>query len=123
MAIRKIRLNAIIEKYRTHPEFMGFEFNDPNQRGTVDDTLLHLAARTGAIDDIRVLVDAGADVNMAGDLGNTPLHQAVMMGQTESVKILLKLGAKTKLRNQFNQTPLEVAESGDRDEITRLLKR
>ncbi|WP_092002007.1 ankyrin repeat domain-containing protein [Paraburkholderia lycopersici] len=121
---KKIRqLASLIEKYRGHPEFLGVEITDPNQRGAVDDTLLHLAARTGAIADIQLLVSAGADINIIGDLGNTPLHQAAMMGQVEAVKLLLKLKARTDLRNEFDQTPMDVAELSGREEVIRLFKR
>ncbi|QRR08578.1 ankyrin repeat domain-containing protein [Burkholderia sp. MS455] len=72
-------LKAVFEKYSTHPEFLGQELIDPDQRGAIDDTVLHVASRTGAIEDMKVLIDAGADVSIAGDLGNTPLHQAAMM--------------------------------------------
>jgi ankyrin repeat protein len=119
----KKQLAEIFEKYRGHPEFLGLEITSPNQRGAVDDTLLHVAARTGAIDDINDLIRAGAEVNILGDLGNTPLHQAAMMGKVESVKALLKLGASTYLRNEFDQTPLDVAELSGRSEVIRLLKR
>ncbi|MBN3841025.1 ankyrin repeat domain-containing protein [Burkholderia sp. Ac-20349] len=118
----KEQLKSVFEKYKTHPEFLGLELTDPNQRGAVDDTLLHLAARKCAIDDMRVLIDAGADVNIVGDLGNTPLHQAAMMKQVESVKFLLKCGAKKQLKNEFDQTPLDVAEISKNTEIIHLLK-
>lgn len=118
----KEQLKSVFEKYKTHPEFLGLELTDPNQRGAVDDTLLHLAARKGAVDDMKVLIESGADVNIVGDLGNTPLHQAAMMKQVESVKFLLKCGAKKQLKNEFDQTPLDVAEISKNAEIIRLLK-
>lgn len=117
----KKQLNAILEKYKNHPEFLGLDLNDPNQRGAVDDTVLHLASRTGAVDEMVVLIDAGADVNVVGDLGNTPLHQAVIMGQIESVKFLLRCGAKRQIKNEFDQTPLDVAKIGGNLEIINLL--
>jgi ankyrin repeat protein len=116
------KLAAVIEKYRSHPEFLGIDVVDPNQPGAVDDTLLHIAARTGAVEDIEVLVASGASVNCSGDLGNTPLHQAAMRGEVASVKSLLQLGANASLRNEFNQTALEVAELGGHAEIVRILK-
>lgn len=118
----KEQLKSVFEKYKTHPEFLGLELTDPNQRGAVDDTVLHLAARKGAIEDMKVLIDAGADVNIAGDLGNTPLHQAAMMKQLESVKFLLMRGAKKQLNNEFDQTPLDVAKITENAEIIRLLE-
>jgi uncharacterized protein len=79
----------VFQKYNSHPEFLGLELVDPNQPGAVDDTLLHLTARLGALDDIKTLVAAGADVNIIGDLGNTPLHGAAMSRKAEAVKLLL----------------------------------
>jgi uncharacterized protein len=115
------KLAAIIDKYRSHPEFLGIDVNDVNQPGAVDDTLLHLAARTGAIEDIETLVAFGANVDAVGDLGNTPLHQAAMTGQIASVKALLRLGARASGKNEFGQTAAEVAELGGHREIARIL--
>lgn len=121
--MKKERLAHVYSKYQVHPEFLGIEILHPNQRGAVDDSLLHLASRTGAVEDIKVLIDAGADVNICGDLGNTPLHQAAMMGQIESAKLLLRHGANISLRNEFDQTPIEVAELSGRAEMINLLTR
>ena len=88
----------------------------------MDDTLLHLAARTGALEDIEALVSSGALVDVAGDLGNTPLHQAAMRGQLGSVRALIKLGANGTKKNEFGQTPLDVAELGGHREIAQILK-
>jgi uncharacterized protein len=74
------KLAAVIEKYRSHPEFLGIEVVDLNQPGAVDNTLLHIAARSGTVDDIRTLVSSGARINIPGDLGNTPLHEAALRG-------------------------------------------
>ncbi|WP_163012844.1 ankyrin repeat domain-containing protein [Burkholderia stabilis] len=116
------QLKSILKKYETHPDFLGLDLTDPNQKGAVDDTILHLATRTGAIDDMKVLVDAGANVNSVGDVGNTPLHQAAMIGQLESARLLLKRGATTQAENEFGQTPLDVAKLTESEEMTRLLE-
>jgi ankyrin repeat protein len=116
------KLAAIINKYRSHPEFLGITIDDPNQPGAVDDTLLHLSARKGAIEDIDILVSSGAVVDASGDLGNTPLHQAAMTGQVESVRALIRLGASKEKRNEFGQTPLDVAELGGKREVAQILK-
>jgi len=108
MSIDK-ELQTIIEKYKNHPEFLGIEVVEVNQKGAVDDTLLHLTARTGDIEGLEVLIVNGADIDAIGDLGNTPLHQAAMMGQLGSVKKLVQLGANINLRNEFGQTVYEVA--------------
>jgi uncharacterized protein len=121
MSVTNTAIHQMFVKYQSHPEFLGIVIVDPNQPGAVDDTLLHLTARCGALDDIQTLVTAGGDVNIVGDLGNTPLHIAAMSGQTEAVKLLLEVGANPSLKNEFNQVPADVAELGGYREITDLL--
>jgi ankyrin repeat protein len=106
------KLSAIVDKYRNHPQFLGIEIGDPNQPGAVDDTMLHIAAGRGALDDMEVLMDAGANVNAAGDLGNTPLHDAALLGQTQAALLLLRRGARTDIRNEFGETAADVARQG-----------
>lgn len=114
-------LQEIFQKYSTHPEFLGIEILDVNQPGAVDDTLLHIAARTGQLTEMKVLLAHGARVNCIGDLGNTPLHQAAMSGQVDSVKLLLKSGANPQVQNEFEQTAAEVARLGKHDDLARML--
>jgi ankyrin repeat protein len=121
MTLKK-KLAAVIKKYQGHPEFLGIDIVDPNEPGAVDDTLLHLTARTGDLKGIEVLIASGAEVNSIGDLGNTPLHQAAMMGKVDSVRKLLQLGADPSLRNKFDQTAEEVAKLGGHHEIAEILK-
>lgn len=75
------RLKAVFGRYVTHPEFLGLELSDQNQRGAVDDTVLHLAARTGAIDDMKVLIDAGG----------APLEVAELNKNAEIIRLLKTL--------------------------------
>ena len=44
-------------------------------------TPLHAAAQQGAIDVLRLLLEAGADANSCNCVGNTPLDEAVGHGQ------------------------------------------
>jgi ankyrin repeat protein len=117
------RLAAVNAKYRLHPEFLGLDLVDPNQPGAVDDTLLHLAARKGAVEDIEILAAAGAEINAIDDLGNAPLHQAAMRGQVASIKKLLDLGDNRDVANKFGQTALTVAELAGRDEMVGISRR
>lgn len=114
-------LDEVLLKYRTHPEFLGIELTRADQKGAVDDTPLHIAARKGELEDIAVLITHGADVNVRGDLGNTPLHQAAMAGQTRAVSRLLELGADPALRNEFSETPLRVAQIGGHTQVIEAL--
>lgn len=116
------RLSAVIDKYRTHPEFLGLEITDVNQPGAVDDTVLHIAARLGADEDIEVLVAGGANVNAVGDLGHTPLHGAAANGRVRTVRLLLSLGARPDIRNEFGETPLDVALMLARADVVSILR-
>ena len=56
-------------------------------------TPLHTAARTGAIDAARHLLDAGADPTIETRSGMTPLLLAAEAGHTEIVELLISAGA------------------------------
>ncbi len=61
------------------------------------DSPLIQAARTGSLDTIKVLLDAGADVNLPGPTGDgwdaTPLQHAILARQSGAVRLLLDRGA------------------------------
>lgn len=116
------KLAQVIKKYRHYPNFLGIDLVDVNQPGSIDDTMLHIAAWKGELADMEVLILAGANVNAKGDMGNTPLHGAAMKGQVEAVKLLLRHGANPAIMNEHNQTALVVAELGKRAEVVKLLK-
>ena len=119
----KTTLQEVFEAYKLHPEFLGLNIEDVNQRGALDSTLLHIASRTGNLDHVKVLVDAGADVNVRGDLDNTPLHEAALCGQASAVDLLLSLGANVALKNEFEQTALDVATLGEKDAVCEMLRK
>lgn len=78
-AKRDTALQALIGKYRYHPDFADMDLSDLNQPCYPnDDALLHLVARVGGAEEIDLLVASGARVNVRGDLGYTPLHYAAM---------------------------------------------
>lgn len=117
-----ITLPDVYDAYRYHPEFLGLEIVDVSQRGALDGTLLHIAARMERLDHIRTLVAAGAALDAAGDLGNTPLHEAAMSGRARSVALLLALGANACISNDFGQTALRVAELGNHKEVVEIIR-
>ena len=52
-------------------------------------SLLHFAAQGGAIDVMRLLLEAGAEANSLTNLGDTPLHDAVCDGQLACARELI----------------------------------
>ncbi|XP_028990730.3 caskin-2-like [Betta splendens] len=70
-------------------------------------TPLHLAARNGHKDIIRLLLNSGFDINCATKAG-TALHEAALYGKMEVVRQLLNAGVNVNLRNTYNQTALDI---------------
>lgn len=120
---KKLKINNLIDRYKEHAEFLGIVLLDVNQPGSVDDTMLHVAARKGHIEDIYNLISIGANINAIGDLGNTPLHQAAMRGTVDSVKVLLELNANPLIKNEFGQTAEDIARPGEYWDICELIKK
>ena len=81
-------------------------------------TALIWASRSGSIDAIKVLLDAGADVNLPGSTGDnwdaTPLQHAILERQPAVVQLLLDRGADVNRAGQGSQSPLLLA-AGDTD--------
>ncbi|XP_076837903.1 caskin-2 isoform X3 [Brachyhypopomus gauderio] len=73
----------------------------------VFNTPLHLAARNGHKDIIRLLLKAGIDINRTTKAG-TALHEAALYGKTEVVRLLLDAGIDVNIRNTYNQTALDI---------------
>ena len=57
------------------------------------DGLLHVAARSGHADVMKVLLKAGVNPNDTGKLGVSPLHIAALQNKVEAVRVLLEGGA------------------------------
>ncbi|KAM8877141.1 caskin-2 isoform 2-T2 [Synchiropus picturatus] len=70
-------------------------------------TCLHLAARNGHKDVIKLLLRSGIDINRSTKVG-TSLHEAALYGKTEVVQLLLDAGISVNIRNTYNQTALEI---------------
>jgi uncharacterized protein len=81
-------------------------------------TPLIWASRAGAVDAIKVLLDAGADINHPGPSGDnwdaTPLQHAILERQPRAVEVLLERGADVHLAGAGSQPPIFLA-AGDAD--------
>ena len=123
MSMMKESVLRVFEAYKLHPEFFGLSFDDLNQRGALDSTLTHVAARAGHLEHVKTLAEADADINAKGDLDDTPLHDAELCGQAGAVQLLRALGANTELKNEFRQTALDVAVLGKKGSVCEVLRK
>ena len=82
----------------------GLERSDRTRR-----TPLHVAARYGALETARYLIDQGAKVNVRDEGGNTPLHPASLFGHASIVEALAAAGADINALNDEGSSPLALA--------------
>ena len=76
------------------------------------------------IEELRALIEMGADPNLVADAGFPALHWAVVMNQIGHLKVLIELGAdmKGKTSDSPPETLMQVAERMMSSEIIELLK-
>jgi ankyrin repeat protein len=67
---------------------------DANLFGT---PLLHVAANSGNIEVVKVLLNNGADLNQRGAFGELALHWAAAKGHTDTAKLLLDAGSEINI--------------------------
>lgn len=115
-------IKSLFEKYANHPDFLGVEIIDVNQKGSVDDTILHIAVRKNDVSDIEMLLENGADVNLSGDLGYTAIQYACMCGNIEAITTLLRFNADTMIKNEFGQTAFDVAHLSSKENKNEMIK-
>jgi ankyrin repeat protein len=68
---------------------------------------MHIAARRGDLDTIRLLVEAGMNISEQGEIGFTALHNAYQHKHAGMVDFLLAHGASTEIQNYFGKLPGE----------------
>ena len=92
-----------------------------NARDLEGETPLHSAAYSGHSEDIKTLLEAGADPNARDNKGNTPLHWAVFGGHAEAVTALLEPGVDLNARDSDGATPLKSAAYWGRSKSVKIL--
>lgn len=95
-------LKSVLE---TNPEAWKIKDTSGNQA-------LHLAAWNARIENVKLLLEAGADIHVKGFLDWTPLHYAAKSGSGETCLLLLKRGARLDALNDLSRTPLQEASGG-----------
>ena len=78
-----------------------------NQLNVFGESPIHIAAWKGCPEDIKWLVENGADINQRGEFGMTPLHYAYMGGKRENIETLLNFGANPAIKCNYGLLPQE----------------
>ena len=95
-----------------------------NRRNELGETPLHWACSKGLINNIRILLNAGANPLLVDNNNNTIFHYAAEGGQYKLIRYLIKkkIGSDLiKLRNLEQKSPLEIATAENEKKIVRLL--
>ena len=85
---------------------------------------LRRAASKGRVEEIKRLLDLGADIETRGgffSMGHTPLICAIWAGEKEAVKYLLERGASPEAKDDAGDTPLWTAVERDNKDIVEIL--
>ena len=80
-------------------------------------TLLLVAAQSGYLGLLQLLLKRGAEVNAQNKLGNTPLHYSMHFKHEECTQVLLKRGADDLVVNGEGLTPYEGLRKADVDAL------
>ncbi|MFC1793592.1 ankyrin repeat domain-containing protein [Planctomycetota bacterium] len=80
-----------------------------------------VAVRYRLMEEIKKLIERGADVNAKDNEGQTPLYAAIWSGDANMVELLLDKGANMKIKDSYGQTPLDVAVRYSQKDILKLL--
>jgi len=100
MSAQMTSVEKLLREYQELPEFQGTPLKSVNQRGGFRSTPLHIAIYREKPEEVRLLLEAGADPNAAGEYGERPLHVAINCGKDEIIEQLLRAGAQTELADE-----------------------
>ena len=82
-------------------------------RGKAGKTALHLAAKSGHLEIIQLLLERGADINTRDRKGKTALHLAAKSGHLDITKLLLERGADASIATNRGLTARDLVRKED----------
>ena len=84
-------------------------------------TSLHEASYRGIKDNVRLLLESGADPNMSDCWGRTPLYGAAHIGSSEVAQTLINAGADLNATDEDGRTALHEAVQKEQREVAQFL--
>ena len=117
----KNELDVVLLEYSELLEYSGLTLDGVNKLSLFGDRPINIAATRGLINEVKVLLDNGADINNRGEHGYTPLHNAVEQSNIATVKFLLEKGADLEVKNDNMITASELALLLEEKEIYNIL--
>eukprot|EP00961_Rhodomonas_salina_P238763 3226936-Rhodomonas_salina.1 len=81
---------------------------------------MHVAAKKGDLEDVKILLEAGAADVRSGD-GKTPLHFVAAEGHAEVARVLVGAGTDKETKDKDGGTPLHFAAFEGHAEVARVL--
>ena len=81
----------------------------------------HEAVRSGDVDQVRALLDTGANINALDERGQTALMNAVWWGNSDIAKLLVERGAKLDHTAKYRLTALFLAVIVNKPQLVQLL--
>ncbi|WP_353283576.1 ankyrin repeat domain-containing protein [Wolbachia endosymbiont (group A) of Pogonocherus hispidulus] len=94
---------------------------DINAPGELGRTSLHLASKAGKRDNVKLLLDRGANIEVRDEFGYTPISLATQSGKWSVVELLLDRGANIDTQDKKGQTLLHSAVSGNNLDMIQFL--
>lgn len=85
-------------------------------------TALLEASREGRFNDVKILLENGANVDTSNGDGVTPLMEAAQNGHLDIVQALLDAGVDVNAQDNWNETALTKAKKNGHHDIVELLK-
>lgn len=78
-------------------------------------SVLNIAAQDATADEVRMLLERGADPNHVEPSGATPIYWAALNCDVEKVRVLLKYGADPKVKTGAGEDALGVVSTSNRE--------
>ncbi|CAL1278946.1 unnamed protein product [Larinioides sclopetarius] len=92
-----------------------------NVKGQKDRSFLHIAACSGSLEIIELLIKKKADITSIDSLGAKPIHMAAKEGYLDILEYVLELGITLDERGESDWTSIHYAAAGNHFKICKFL--